>query len=126
MGKDRDDVSKMVDMLRSGATMLAETCPVCRMPLFKLKSGDVYCATCEKRVLIVKGGEEGEVKVLQLSTIMELDRTIFSKLTELNELIKHESDAERLYELTKYLVAWLEALDRVRHIRKELEETKPQ
>jgi len=110
----------MVDLLRSGAVMLAETCPVCHTPLFKLKSGDVYCAACEKKVLIVKEGEAGEFKVLQLSTIMDLDRTIFAKLAELNDMIRHESDVDRLYELARCLIAWLEALDRVKKLKEDL------
>ncbi len=113
----KDNVSKMVDLLRSGAVMLSEVCPVCHTPLFRLRSGDIYCATCEKKVLIVKEGEEEELKLLQLSVASELDRTIFQKLSELNDMIKREDDVDRLYELAKCLVAWLEALDKVKRLK---------
>ena len=116
MEQRRDNVSKMVDLLRSGATMLADVCPVCHTPLFKLKSGEIYCATCEKKVLIVKEGEE-ETKLLQVSVAAELDRTIFQKLSELNEIIKREDDIDRLHDLARCLIAWLEALDRVRRLK---------
>ncbi|MCX8205231.1 MAG: hypothetical protein N3H31_06240 [Candidatus Nezhaarchaeota archaeon] len=120
MPKERDNVSRMVDMLRGGAVMLAQVCPACHTPLFKLKSGEVYCATCEKRVIIVKEGEESDFKVLQVSTVESLSRTVFTKLAELNEAAKHEGDIDRLYEIARCLTAWLEVLDRVRKLREGL------
>jgi len=118
--KGKDSVSRMVDMLRGGAVMLAEACPVCRTPLFKLKSGEVYCATCEKRVLIVKEGEEESFKALQFSTVENLDRTVFAKLAELSEVAKHEGDVNRLYDLARCLAAWLEVLEKVRRLKESI------
>lgn len=115
-----DSVSKMVNMLRGGAVMLAETCPACHMPLFKLKSGEVYCVACEKRVIVVKEGEEGDFKILQISTVESLSRTAFTKLAELSEAAKHEGDVDRLYELARCLAAWLEVLDRVKRLKEGL------
>ena len=118
--REKDSVSRMVDMLRGGAVMLAETCPVCHTPLFKLKSGEVYCATCEKRVIIVREGEEEEFKALQVSTVESLDRTVFTKLAELNELAKHEGEVDRLYDLARCIVAWLEVLERLRRLKETI------
>lgn len=118
--RKKDSVSRMVDMLRGGAVMLAESCPVCHTPLFKLKTGEIYCAACEKKVLIVKEGEEGDFKALQISTVESLDRTVFAKLAELNEVAKHEGDVDRLYELARCLTAWLEVLDKVRRLKEAL------
>lgn len=120
MPKEEDSLSRMVSMLRSGAVMLAEACPACHTPLFKLKNGEVYCVTCEKRVIVVKEGEEGDFKVLQLSTVDSLSRTAFTKLAELSEAARHEDDVDRLYELAKCMAAWLEVLDRVRRLREGL------
>ena len=36
-------VKKAAELLRQGATMLEEPCPICKMPLFKLKNGDIVC-----------------------------------------------------------------------------------
>lgn len=34
-------VKKMSDLMRSGAVMLEHTCPLCGLPLFRIKSGEV-------------------------------------------------------------------------------------
>ncbi|MGD2142812.1 MAG: Sjogren's syndrome/scleroderma autoantigen 1 family protein, partial [Candidatus Bathyarchaeota archaeon] len=45
-----DSMKSMAELLRSGATMLSRSCPECDSPLFKLKSGDIVCAKCQRRV----------------------------------------------------------------------------
>lgn len=112
---DKSKLQKMVDMLRSGATMLPDVCPVCSTPLFKLKSGEIFCSGCNKRVLIVKEGEEG-VKATQLYISTELNRVILNKILEIGEGIKEEADPSRLYDLAKCLLAYLEALERLKRV----------
>src|SRR5437660_12011462 len=45
-----EDVKRMADLLKSGATMLSDVCPVCGTPLFKV-TGEVFCAKCNKPVV---------------------------------------------------------------------------
>ena len=52
------NIQKMALLLREGNTLLSDACPQCNSPLFKMKSGDIYCASCDKKVIIVKGDEE--------------------------------------------------------------------
>jgi len=65
--KSGKGVKEMAEMLRQGAKMLSYSCPECGSPLFQLKSGEVWCARCQKRVVIVAededestGGRSGE------------------------------------------------------------------
>ncbi len=119
MSKDKNDVARMkrmVDLLRSGATMLADICPICNSPLFKLKSGDVYCPGCEKRVVFVKEGED-VAKATQIQVISELTSTASQKLMELTNMAKYESDVDRLYELGRCMLTWLEIFERVRKLQ---------
>jgi len=113
---DEAKLKRMVDLLRSGATMLPDVCPICNSPLFKLKSGQIYCPGCDKRVLIVKEGEELS-RVTQIQVIAELSSTINQKLMELNEMVKYENDADRLYELGRCLLTWLEIFERVKKLQ---------
>ncbi|MCK4434921.1 hypothetical protein KAU92_05470, partial [Candidatus Bathyarchaeota archaeon] len=46
----------MANLLREGATLTKLACPSCASPLFKLRNGDVWCARCEKKVIILKEG----------------------------------------------------------------------
>ncbi|MEM4576634.1 MAG: Sjogren's syndrome/scleroderma autoantigen 1 family protein [Candidatus Nezhaarchaeales archaeon] len=119
MSKSGDDTAKMrrmVDLLRSGATMLADVCPICNSPLFKLKSGEIYCPGCEKRVVFVKEGED-VAKATQIQVISELSSTASQKLMELTNMAKYESDVDRLYELGRCVLTWLEIFERVRKIQ---------
>jgi UPF0148 protein len=119
VSRDRDDTAKMkrmVDLLRSGATMLADICPICSSPLFKLKSGDVYCPGCEKRVVFVKEGED-VAKATQIQVISELTSTASQKLMELTNMARYESDVDRLYELGRCMLTWLEIFERARKLQ---------
>ncbi|NON62549.1 Sjogren's syndrome/scleroderma autoantigen 1 family protein, partial [Acidianus sp. RZ1] len=50
-------VKKAAELLRQGAVMLTDSCPICNYPLFRTKSGDVVCPTHGK-VYLVKNDEE--------------------------------------------------------------------
>lgn len=115
-GDDAAKMRRMVDLLRSGATMLADVCPICSSPLFKLKSGEVYCPGCEKRVVFVKEGED-VAKATQIQVISELTSTASQKLMELTNMAKYENDVDRLYELGRCVLTWLEIFERVRKIQ---------
>ncbi|MFX1411897.1 MAG: Sjogren's syndrome/scleroderma autoantigen 1 family protein, partial [Promethearchaeota archaeon] len=54
MIKIQDHISKMADLLRSGHKMLNMACPICNNPIFKKRSGETFCPTCNREVLIVK------------------------------------------------------------------------
>ncbi len=60
MSDDRTKLRSMADLLRSGATLTSLACPVCSSPLFRLKNGELWCAQCEKKVVVVA------TRVLQL------------------------------------------------------------
>ncbi|MDI9619600.1 MAG: Sjogren's syndrome/scleroderma autoantigen 1 family protein [Candidatus Nezhaarchaeota archaeon] len=113
---DSTKMKRMVDLLRSGAAMLADVCPLCSSPLFRLRSGDVYCPGCSKRVIFVKEGEDAS-KLSQLQAISELSSTVSQKIMELTTMAKHESDSERLYELGRCILTWLEVFERVKRFR---------
>ena len=114
--EDAARMKRMVDLLRSGATMLPDVCPICHSPLFKLRSGQVYCPGCDKRVLFVKEGEDIS-KITQIQVISELSATVNQKLMELTNMAKYESDADRLYELGRCLLTWLEIFERVKKLQ---------
>jgi len=112
MSKD-EGLKRMTHLLLQGATLLNIPCPACDSPLFKLKSGELYCPNCQKHV--VKAEEEA-LKVSQNAVINSLNQTICRKLAELNELITKEENQERLSVYLKNLVSWLEALEKTKRL----------
>lgn len=107
-----EGVKRMTRLLLQGATLLDIPCPACGSPLFKLKSGELYCPNCQKRVVRA----EEAPKASQNAVIDSLNQTICRKLMELNELITKEEDQERLGVYLKNLVSWLEALEKTRRL----------
>ncbi|MEM4856132.1 MAG: Sjogren's syndrome/scleroderma autoantigen 1 family protein [Sulfolobales archaeon] len=113
--KDDANIKKMSDLLRTGAIMLSESCPICSLPLFKLKSGEVICPT-HGRVQIVKSDEE----ILSITTIASLDELERVAVSIINKLRKDlevgNSDANDS-NIVRMLVSWLDVLERVRRLK---------
>ncbi len=112
---DEENVKRMADLLRSGATMLEYNCPVCGSPLFKIR-GEVWCPKCNKRVIISSGGEETQVTMQPL--LSETEKIILLKIQESSQQIAEEKDIAKLEKLSSLLAKWLEALERTRRIQK--------
>ena len=109
------EVKRMADLLRSGAAMLQETCPVCSTPLFRLGK-DTFCPKCNRPVAIVKSAEE-EVKLASQQVLDNLDQAILEKIAELNAAIKNEHGLAPLRELGEAVKTYLSVLDQVRKLR---------
>lgn len=109
-----ENIKKMADMLRRGASLLSQSCPQCGSPLFKIKD-EIYCPACEKKVVIVKEGEPIPPNVEGLM-VSDLSSVLYDKLRETVESIKNERDPSRLQELLGVIVGILDALERFRRI----------
>ena len=110
------DMKGMADLLRSGATMLSRSCPECGTPLFQLKSGDIVCANCQRRVVIVPEGEEATAEAgVRLESV---EKVIVEKLVTLGQAMSQESDPEALRSLSELMDSLLGNLERLRASRK--------
>ncbi len=106
-GGSGDLIRKMADLLRSGAAMLGERCPLCGVPLFRLKSGEVVCPV-HGRVYIVR--DESERGLVTAQAALELvERSIASRILSLD---LQSLSAEVLEELDR-LLRVLERVERV-------------
>lgn len=113
MTKNTKTIKEMADLLRQGASLMEHSCPVCSSPLFKLRSGDLWCASCQKRVIIVKEGEK-EPETNQASTFSSLESTIIKKIQAIEKQLLEETDAEKLQNLGATLSTLLESLQKIR------------
>ncbi|MEE8354406.1 MAG: Sjogren's syndrome/scleroderma autoantigen 1 family protein [Candidatus Bathyarchaeia archaeon] len=110
------EMKGMADLLRSGAKMLSRSCPECATPLFQLKSGDIVCANCKRRVLIVPEGEEATAEAgIRLESV---EKVIVDKLVTLGEAMSQESDPEALRSLSELMDSLLGNLEKLRASRK--------
>lgn len=117
MSKDSKNIKVMADLLRQGATLMEHSCPACSSPLFKLKSGNLWCANCQKRVIIVKEGES-EPATDKTRVFSNLESTILGKIQEIEKKLAEETDPRKLKTLGAALLTFLENLERIRKIRR--------
>lgn len=110
-------IKKMVDLLRQGSTLTDLACPACASPLFRLKSGSLWCARCEKRVIVVKEGEEPP-KVTSSVVLDKLEATILGKVQGIQNKMEKENNAEELQKLGTLLSGLLDNLEKVRKAKR--------
>jgi len=109
------DVKGMAELLKSGATMLSETCPECGTPLFR-KGKETFCAKCNKPVVIIQTSED-EIR-LKADTILESsEQTLMAKIQEVSLVLKNETDPEKLVAYGNALSSWLSAIEKLRRLR---------
>ena len=109
--KESTPVKKMAELLRKGATMMARACPQCGSRLFKVND-DIYCASCDRRVVIVQSDAEVESYAVK-ALIPQLRETLLDKLRTLNDIVQAENDTEALTKLANLMVLLLQALHKL-------------
>jgi len=114
-GSRGSDIKLMADLLRGGATLTELHCPACSSPLFRLRSGELWCAKCRKPVVVVGEGEEIG-RALGRFLLSSLENTLLEKVGQLSQRLKVEEDPQEIGRLSIILSRLLEALERVRRI----------
>ena len=108
---NRKEIRSMVDFLRSGATLTKLSCPSCSSPLLRLKSKDLRCARCQKKVIVVK-----QEDTQKLSPFGILDSILLGKIEEIIVRIEKTSDINDLERLGNILSNMLNNIEKVRRI----------
>jgi UPF0148 protein len=109
-----EQIKKMAELLRSGATMLQDVCPTCGSPLFRIEDR-VFCAKCG--ALSSKGSDAPKSDDTG-AVVAQLTSTVLRKLTELNVEVSKTTDFEKLYELAKVSLTLLKALELLARLKK--------
>jgi len=115
--QEEKHIKRMADLLRQGATLTELACPVCASPLFRLRSGDLWCAKCEKKVIIVKEGEDPS-KITGSIVLENLEATLLAKVQEIQSKMEHEQNMEELQKLGAVLSGLLENLEKIRKTKR--------
>ena len=106
-------------MLRQGATLTDLSCPVCSSPLFRLKDGTLWCAKDEKKVIIVKEGEEPPKQTSGPNTSYDkLEATLLAKIQDIQDKIEKTEDMDELQKLTAAFSELLNSLEKIKQMKK--------
>lgn len=111
-------IKRMADLLRQGYTLTDLSCPVCASPLFRLKDGTLWCAKDEKKVVIVKEGEEPPKQAAASTAYDKLEATLLVKMKELQGKIEKTEDVEELQKLSVALSELLNNLEKIKNMKK--------
>lgn len=108
-------------MLIQGATLTDLSCPNCNSPLFRLQDGTLWCAKDEKKVVIVKEGEEPTESTEPTATgsaYAKLEATLMNKVQDLQGKIEKTKDVDELQKLANALSELLNSLDKIQKLKK--------
>ena len=109
------EVKRMSELLKSGATMLQETCPQCGTPLFR-KGLETFCAKCNRPVVIVRNVED-ENRLMTDQILDNTEQTLLAKIQQVNTAMKTESNPEKLLTYGNALKIWLDAIGSLRKLK---------
>ena len=110
-------IKRMADLLRQGATLTDLSCPVCSSPLFRLQDGTLWCAKDEKKVVIIKEGEE-PAQASSGTAYDKLESTLLGKIEALQDKIEKTEDVAELQKLSVTLSQLLDSLEKAQKIKK--------
>jgi UPF0148 protein len=110
-------IKQMANLLRQGSTLTDLACPACATPLFKLKNETLWCTKCQKKVIILKEGEE-PTKVTSSMALETLETTLLAKIQEIQNKMQHTENIEELQKLGTALSELLENLEKTRKVKK--------
>jgi UPF0148 protein len=116
MPEEQKDLQNMADLLKQGARLTELSCPACASPLFKLRSGELWCAKCQKRVIVIKEGETPE-EATKTITLTNLESTVLAKIKEVQARITEEKDPTQLEKLSTTLASLLDNLEKIRKMK---------
>jgi len=109
-------IKRMADLLRQGATLTDLSCPACASPLFRLKDGTLWCAKDEKKVIVVKEGEETEKA--SNAAYDKLEATLLAKVEDIQNKIQQTENVEELQKLSTALSELLSNLEKIQKMKK--------
>jgi UPF0148 protein len=127
MQQDKESIKRMAELLRQGATLTDLSCPNCNSPLFRLRDSTLWCAKDEKKVVIVKEGEEAprtqmaqtpaQAPKASNAAYDKLEATLMKKIEDIQTRIEKTEDIDELQKLTVALSELLNSVDKIKKMK---------
>lgn len=109
------EISKL---LLTGATMMAESCPDCNVPLFK-KKDKIFCPKCKKQAIYTSTENEAkeiEQKYSFSETQATLQDILTGKMNFLAQKIASSEDIPEIREILNLIKEIIEVLQNLRNL----------
>jgi UPF0148 protein len=116
--KETTPIKRMADLLMKGATLTDLSCPVCGSPLFRLQDGTLWCEKDEKKVVVVKEGEEPTKPSAAGTVYDKLEATLLAKIQDIQGKIEKSENVDELQKLAGALSELLNSLDKTQKMKK--------
>ena len=111
----------MAELLRQGATLTDLGCPVCHSPLLRLQDGTLWCGMDQKKVVVVREGEEPPKQVAPTKsnggTYDKLEATLNKKIEDLQLKIEKTDDIDEIQKLTIAISELLNSVEKVKKMK---------
>jgi uncharacterized Zn finger protein (UPF0148 family) len=82
-----------------------------------LGGGGLWCAKCQKKVVIVREGEE-PTKMRGSTVLDDLETTLLEKVQRIRDKMKDEEDMDELQKLSSTLSELLDNLEKIRRSKR--------
>ena len=126
----------MADLLRMGYTMLNMACPVCNNPIFQNKSGDKFCPSCDRKVVVLnektaqsyQNNNNSSKNNLSIKTSLSeavytsLEDVLSKKIQWIIEKLYLETDIELLGSYVDLISNFLNVLNKINTTFKKVQE----
>lgn len=113
-----DQIKEMSRLLLSGATLLNDSCPDCKVPLFQ-KGETIFCSSCGRKAVYASSDAEAE-QIAQSTdlgrTLTDLQSVLQGKLERLLQNLSQEDDLIDIEKLLKVIGALLDLLHSLRDL----------
>jgi len=121
MQQDKESIKRMAELLRQGATLTDLSCPNCFSPLFRLQDGMLWCAKDEKKVVVVKEGEQPPQPVQPPpkanTAYNKLEAILMAKIEDIQNKIEKTQDIDQLQKLTVTLSELLTSVEKIKKMK---------
>jgi uncharacterized Zn finger protein (UPF0148 family) len=82
-----------------------------------LKNGDLWCGKCEKKVIVLKQGEEAS-QVTSSMVLESVEATLLARVQEIQKKMQNTKDMEGLQKLGAALSTLLDNIEKIRKAKK--------
>jgi UPF0148 protein len=115
---ENSSIKRGANLLLQGAALTDLSCPACSSPLFRLKDGTLWCAKDEKKVVVVKEGQEAPKQTSASGTTYDkLEATLMTKIADIEGKIEKTEDMDELQKLTSALSELLSSIEKIKKMK---------